>query len=318
MNLSIIAAMRLGSRRVGASGPAITGTPPELSQTITGNDLSVHVTWGSATAPDGETLTGGSPVREMNINGAGWVAYVPTTTLVDLETAQIRETWAVVGDTVPARTFNSALRTTVRELAVNTVAPTFSGGTGLGDVQTAERGTWTGAVGGAFVDQWQRDGVDIAGATGLTYTRVVADSLADIRFGTFYQNSGGDSVTAYSADSTSGDYTAVISALTAQVSAGSVDVYYTISRDEFVDVVLIQAPSLETAETITPAQIRAGNGYGNQPAVQFFDEQAFTSGAGTLNVALAGGLNSDDFYFAVVPTGSNVVSVVGPLTFATA
>lgn len=105
--------VNLWSQQNGEAVLFISGSAPILAQTFTGDDLSDFVTWGSATAPEGETLTGASPVQEMNLNGAGWVPYSPPPSLPDLQTVGIRETWAVVGDTVPARTFFSVLRTTV-------------------------------------------------------------------------------------------------------------------------------------------------------------------------------------------------------------
>jgi hypothetical protein len=75
--------------------------------------------------------------------------------------------------------------------AVNTVAPVASGDTGLGDTLSVTNGTWTGAAGGDYSYQWQRDGVDIAGATSSTYDIVAADSEADVRCVVTYTNSGG-------------------------------------------------------------------------------------------------------------------------------
>ena len=63
---------------------------------------------------------------------------------------------------------------------VNTSVPFITGATLRGTTLTASPGTWTGP-GISYAYQWQRDGVDIAGATGTTYTLRVADVGARIR-----------------------------------------------------------------------------------------------------------------------------------------
>jgi hypothetical protein len=59
---------------------------------------------------------------------------------------------------------------------VNTVAPSVSGTTNVGETLTGTPGTWSGSP--VLTYQWRRDGVDIGGETGLTYL------LADADFGT--------------------------------------------------------------------------------------------------------------------------------------
>ena len=63
---------------------------------------------------------------------------------------------------------------------VNTSVPFITGATLRGNTLTAAPGTWTGP-GISYAYQWQRDGVDIAGATGTTYTLTVADTGARVR-----------------------------------------------------------------------------------------------------------------------------------------
>ena len=58
---------------------------------------------------------------------------------------------------------------------VNTALPTISGTPQVGSVLTASNGTWTGTPAPTFAREWLRDGAVIPGATGLTYTPVVAD-----------------------------------------------------------------------------------------------------------------------------------------------
>jgi hypothetical protein len=57
---------------------------------------------------------------------------------------------------------------------VCTVAPNVTGTNAVGQVQTCAVGTWLNSP--TLTHQWQRNRVDIAGATALTYTTVAADS----------------------------------------------------------------------------------------------------------------------------------------------
>jgi lysophospholipase L1-like esterase len=57
---------------------------------------------------------------------------------------------------------------------VNTVAPVASGAVSIGGLLSTTNGTWSGAP-TSYTYQWQRNGVDILGATASTYTPVAAD-----------------------------------------------------------------------------------------------------------------------------------------------
>ena len=63
---------------------------------------------------------------------------------------------------------------------VNTVRPAISGSARRGSTLTGTAGTWSG-IGNTYAYQWQRDGVNISGATSLTYTLGVADVGAVVR-----------------------------------------------------------------------------------------------------------------------------------------
>lgn len=63
---------------------------------------------------------------------------------------------------------------------VNTVAPVVSGNTWVGQTLTTTNGTWDGSP-TSYIYQWQRDGVNISGATSNTYTLVLADAGTDVR-----------------------------------------------------------------------------------------------------------------------------------------
>ena len=54
----------------------------------------------------------------------------------------------------------------------NTAVPTVSGTAQVGQTLTAHNGTWSGTAPITYTYQWQREGANIAGATGSTYTPV--------------------------------------------------------------------------------------------------------------------------------------------------
>lgn len=62
----------------------------------------------------------------------------------------------------------------------NTVAPTISGATAVGSTLTVDRGTWSGSP-TTYTYRWARDGVDIPGATSITYVTTDDDLAAAIR-----------------------------------------------------------------------------------------------------------------------------------------
>lgn len=78
------------------------------------------------------------------------------------------------------KTFEEIEATTASTAPVNTVAPTISGTTTSGSTLTANDGTWTGTPTPTFTYQWNRGGVNIAGATAKTYVLVAGDVGATI------------------------------------------------------------------------------------------------------------------------------------------
>jgi hypothetical protein len=88
-------------------------------------------------------------------------------------------TVTVTDDAANERVFNLG-GTVVGIIPANTAAPSIAGDTELGDVLTVTPGTWTGVPTPSLSYQWRRDGVAISGATGSTYTIVIADNGADI------------------------------------------------------------------------------------------------------------------------------------------
>jgi hypothetical protein len=66
-------------------------------------------------------------------------------------------------------------------LPVNIVAPAVTGTATVGQTLSTTDGTWTGAPAPTFSYQWQRNSVDISGATSSTYLLVEADIGNPIR-----------------------------------------------------------------------------------------------------------------------------------------
>lgn len=77
----------------------ITGTAPVLGALADGDTLSSAVTWGSYSSTAGTIST--PTTKEMSVNGAAWETYVPTTTVSDDDTYQLRETVADDAATTP-------------------------------------------------------------------------------------------------------------------------------------------------------------------------------------------------------------------------
>lgn len=77
-----------------------------------------------------------------------------------------------------AGSFGKARATFVESAPVNTFLPQIGGTAQVGHTLMAFPGIWTGSP--TFAYQWQKGGVDIAGATGTTYVPVVGDIGATI------------------------------------------------------------------------------------------------------------------------------------------
>ena len=195
------------ARQRNATGPAaITAVRrPATSVLVVGDTLSDTADWAAFLNPANYSSTAGT-IDTVTVNFIG-SAPDASTAFTDGQTNYFSIT--VTDDAIPAtsQTFTTAARTVVHAPAVNTVAPDASGGTGLGDVLSITNGIWAGAAGGAYSYQWQRDGVDISGATSSSYMIVLADDAADLRCVVTYANSGG-AVSANSNAITVDDYAA--------------------------------------------------------------------------------------------------------------
>lgn len=149
--------------------PTITGN------TTVGSVLTVNPgTW----APAPVTLTYQWFRNSVAIPGATATTYT-LTTADDLTviTIKVTGTKSGYGDET---TTSAALQ--VGQQFVKSATPTIRGNNWVGQTLSSSIGTWDSGV--AFTYQWLRNGVAIAGATGLTYKLTTADVGARITFST--------------------------------------------------------------------------------------------------------------------------------------
>ncbi len=143
---------------------------------------------------------GGAAITDLEyrIGGGSWVSMARTTTGTHDVSGLVDD----VAVTLTVRAVNSVgngpesagktVTPTATPVAApsNTVAPEVTGNTGLGDTLVTTTGTWSGS-GITYTYQWQRDTVDIGGATSATYTIGAADDNASVRCGVTATNGGG-------------------------------------------------------------------------------------------------------------------------------
>lgn len=115
----------------------------------------------------------------------------------------------MVGVVRPFPTYNVTSRRALPP--VNTVAPVASGTVQIGTSLSCTTGTWTNSP-TSYSYQWQRDGVDIPGATSSSYSAVTADIGPVLRCRVTATNSSG-SVSAISSTLTYSPNTSLGSAL---------------------------------------------------------------------------------------------------------
>ena len=85
-------------------------------------------------------------------------------------------------------TIASATAAVRQPVPVNVSPPVVAGTARVGSVQSP--GVWLRIANGTYTYQWQRDTVDIGGATASSYTLVSGDSGHAIRVEVFAHNSG--------------------------------------------------------------------------------------------------------------------------------
>ena len=160
------------------AGP-LNQTPPVVSGTVQrGVTLTANAgTWsglGNSYAFQWQSSTDG--VTWTNV-GATTSSYVLG---VGDEGKQVRvKVTATNADGSQSATSNATINVPASP-PVATVRPTVTGAAQRGTTLTSTRGTWDG-VGNFYAYRWQRDNVDIEGATGIAYTLTVADEGAKIR-----------------------------------------------------------------------------------------------------------------------------------------
>jgi uncharacterized repeat protein (TIGR01451 family) len=168
-----------------AASPANTVTPSITGTTMVGQVLTANSgTWTGTPTP---TLT--YQWQRCDANGANCVA-IPGATAATyaLTTADLGSRLKVVvtgtnaSGSASATSAPSAIVTALSTVPTNLQPPRILGTPEVGQVLTADPGSWSGTPAPSFGYQWQRcdasgnNCVDIAGATGNTYT-LTADDL---------------------------------------------------------------------------------------------------------------------------------------------
>jgi uncharacterized membrane protein len=140
------------------------------------------------TDPDGWTELGGidptfylgAPITVSvgTVLAAGWWV-IATGVPIDSTTASATAQLVQSDGTTPSPAAGSAYPAGLLQPPINTTAPTITGTGVFGTLHTAGTGTWTQSP-TSYAFQWQRNGVNIAGATSSTYTPVAGDVGANL------------------------------------------------------------------------------------------------------------------------------------------
>jgi hypothetical protein len=165
--------------------PTITSNGSTVGSVITAADLG---TWTGNPTP---TRTRNWQRDNVDISGATGTAY--TTQALDAGT-DIR--LRVRGTNTPGG-FEDAFSTSIAidsSLPVNTVAPQVTGVGTVGSELTSTNGTWTGVGTITYAKQWQRNQVNISGATLAKYTLQALDNGTSVRCQVTAHNSSGDTI----------------------------------------------------------------------------------------------------------------------------
>lgn len=148
--------------------PTISGTP-EVGQILTGTD---------------GTWTGTPPIgfmRQWYVDGVA----VPGETSSTYTIVTADEGKPITFRVTASNTYGSTVATSAPVVVVfapvNTVAPSITGTTAVGQTLTANNGTWIGTAPITYAHQWTRNGVDIVGATASTYLLTITDDATQIR-----------------------------------------------------------------------------------------------------------------------------------------
>lgn len=152
-----------------------------------GDNINTKATWGTY-SPTAPAVSINSPtVKEYRVNGGAWATF-GSYVVAEGDLIELRET-------VTDNTGRVVIFTTGRQVPiavpVNTVAPAITGTATEGQTLTRTLGTWTGYAPITYATQWQRGGVDIAGATGATHVLTAADVGSTITVRVTATNAGG-------------------------------------------------------------------------------------------------------------------------------
>lgn len=155
----------------------ITGTAPSLAAMIEGADLDSAVTWSSYAS----SAVGGMPVsvvREMQLNGGSWSAFVGSTVPAAGVVVILRERVTDSAST-PERTFYSGAVTVAGVAPFVTTPASISPSSGdVGTVFTLSEGVFGGTTPITIIGTLTLGGVDVTGdMTGSTYTPATAGDL---------------------------------------------------------------------------------------------------------------------------------------------
>ncbi len=169
----------VATQPVNTAAPTVTGTP-FAGQTLTASpgtwsaSATYAYQWESAPSSSADWST---------ISGATSSKYVPTSAV---QGDDLRVVVTATGASAVGSAASSATAPVGSPVPVNTAAPAVTGTPGVGKVLTASTGAWSNTP-TAYAYQWQRSTNSgstwgaITGATGSTYTTVVADAGAEVR-----------------------------------------------------------------------------------------------------------------------------------------
>lgn len=172
LDVRVTATNVVGSTAAGTEALAVAHAAPRVAGTLADLDLELDTgtaTVAAAAAFAGEGLAFAVAGAGASVDARTGVVAVPTGVLRD--GAAVTVTASNSGGSAQA---GFAVR--VRGVAPALLAQPKLAGTGkVGAAATVDAGSWSGKPAPTLARQWRRDGADIAGATGPSYTAVAAD-----------------------------------------------------------------------------------------------------------------------------------------------
>jgi hypothetical protein len=188
-----ITASSASSTGPAANGTLIAGSPTITGGMIFGSTLAANTgNWGPVTVSIGYQWNRDGTA----IGGAIGSSYALTPSDVDASLT-VTVTGSAVG--YDSASVTSARSDDIDAADLGAATPKISGTPSVGKKLTVSTGTWTPTP-ATWAIQWQRDGSDIAGANGATYTLVKRDAGADISVEVTGSKPGFATETATSAD----------------------------------------------------------------------------------------------------------------------